>query len=378
MRILQVLTVVTVLGTSVPFGLAQDASSFRTLYSLTGQLDAGSPLAGVAIGTGGLVYGTTSGGGASNAGTVFSLKAPIAPGGAWTQTVLYSFTGGNDGTGPAGLAIGKSGVLYGTTSGGGTSNAGTAFSLTPPKAPGGSWTQAVLYSFTGGNDGAGPAGLAIGTSGELYGTTSGGGTPNAGTVFSLKAPTAPGGSWTQTVLYSFTGGNDGTGPAGVAIGKGNVLYGATSGGGTSNAGTVFSLTPPTAPGGAWTQAVLYSFTGGNDGAGPAGVAIGTSGVLYGTTSGGGTPNAGTVFSLTGPTVPGGAWTQTVLYSFTGGNDGTGPAGVAIGKGHVLYGATSGGGASNAGTVFSLTPPKVAGGAWTQAVLYSFTGGSNGG
>ena len=264
MRILQVLTVVTVLGTSIPCGLAQDAGSSKTPDRLTSQPDGISAKGGLVIGTGGILYGTTSGGGNSNAGTVFSLKPPTAPGAGWTETVLYSFTGGSDGTGPAGLVIGT-GKLYGTTSGGGNANVGTVFSLTPPTAPGAGWTQAVLYSFTGGSDGAAPAGVVIGAHDVLYGTTSGGGNANVGTIFSLKPPTAPGAGWTQAVLYSFTGGSDGAGPTGVEVGSGGVLRGTTSGGGTSNAGTVFSLTPPTAPGGSWTQAVLYSFTGGSDG-----------------------------------------------------------------------------------------------------------------
>jgi len=88
MRISQLLSAVVVLGTSVPFVLAQDSSSLRTLYSFKGQPDGSNPPAGVVIGEGGVLYGTTSFGGASNAGTVFQLKPPASPGGAWTETVL--------------------------------------------------------------------------------------------------------------------------------------------------------------------------------------------------------------------------------------------------------------------------------------------------
>ena len=100
--------------------------------------------------------------------------------------------------------IGACGVLYGTTWLDG-SGSGTVFQLTPPASPGGAWTETTLYSFTGGSDGGNPvASLVIGDGGVLYGTSSGGGASNAGTVFALKPPTSAGGSWTETVLYSFT------------------------------------------------------------------------------------------------------------------------------------------------------------------------------
>jgi len=217
-------------------------------------------------------------------------------------------------------------VLYGTTVNGGSSAFGTVFSLTPPAAPGGAWTEAVLHNFAGPpSDGyALQAGLVIGKGGVLYGTTWEGGTVPCldicGTVFSLTPPAAPGGAWTEAVLYSFTGGSDGDAPGGVVIGNGGVLYGTTQFGGASNVGTVFSLTPPAAPGGAWTEAVLHSFTGSpNDGADPEGVVIDVSGVLYGTTQSGGSSAFGTVFSLTPPAAPGGMWTETKACAATDAN-----------------------------------------------------------
>jgi uncharacterized protein (TIGR03437 family) len=330
-------------------------------------------------------------------GTVFSLTPPVSPGDPWTYTVLYNFAGGSDGAHPfAGLVIGSGGVLYGTTDFGGTSGIGTVFSLTPPASPDGSWTETVIHSFTG-SDGAQPgAGVVIGSGGVLYGTAFFGGTGSScngvscGVVFALTPPAFPGDSWTETVLHNFSGyPSDGAQPfAGVVIGSGGVLYGTTSSGGPDTCGTVFSLTPPTSPGGAWTYTVLYSFTGGtsgggSDGAGPWAVVIGSGGVLYGTTAGGGTSNFGTVFSLTPPTSPGGSWTETVLHSFTDTPDGREPdAGPVIGSGGVLYGTAEFGGTSSAciggcGMVFSLTPPTSPGGAWTYAVLYNFAGGSGG-
>jgi hypothetical protein len=203
------------------------------------------------MGSGGVLYGAAQSGGVNGAqGTVFSLTPPTAPGGAWTETTLYDFLGGADGSEPvAGVVIGAGGVLYGTTEAGGTGGTrGTVFSLTPPSSPGGSWTEVVLYKFAGSpSDGANPfSGVVIGTGGVLYGTTGPGGSLGDGTVFSLTPPLSPGGSWTESVLYNFTGGSDGSGPEGVVIGSGGVLYGTTSGAGNTycdfGCGTVFSLT----------------------------------------------------------------------------------------------------------------------------------------
>jgi uncharacterized repeat protein (TIGR03803 family) len=193
--------------------------------------------------------------------------------------------------------------------------------------------------------------LVIGKNGVLYGTTSSGGASNAGTVFKLAGST-------ETVLWSFSGQPDGADPvASLVGGSGGVLYGVTSSGGTSNAGTLFSLAPPASPAEVWTETVLWNFTGGSDGASPrASLVISGNGILYGTTYNGGASNAGTVFSATPPATPGDAWTETVLHSFTGGADGADPvASLAIGKNGVLYGTTSKGGASKAGTVFALQP-----------------------
>ena len=141
------------------------------------------------------------------------------------------------------------------------------------------------------------------------------------------------------------------------MGSGGVLYGTTIYGGAFESGTVFSLRPPSTPGGAWTEQDLYTFTGGSDGQYPhGGITIGSGGVLYGTTYNGGTAGLGTVFSLTPPAIPGGAWTESVLHSFVENGVGVFPAtGVALGPGGIIYGTTGYGGPHNSGTVFSLTP-----------------------
>jgi uncharacterized repeat protein (TIGR03803 family) len=265
------------------------------------------------FGAGGALYGTTAyGGGAYEAGSVYELT-PSTSGAAWTETILYSFIGvsGSPFFPSSGVVMGANGVFYGETQYGGIPNnscpsgpsgCGTLYALTP--ASGGGWTAAILYSFGGSKfDASEPAGgLAIGNNGALYGTTAYGGTAQFGTVFELSPPATPGGAWTETILHSFTGRNgDGAGPnAGVVIGGNGTLYGTTQYGGTSHfSGTVFQLAPPATPGGAWTETILHSFTGQNgDGANPSGaLVIGRNGALYGTTAYGGTSDSGTVFEL---------------------------------------------------------------------------------
>jgi uncharacterized repeat protein (TIGR03803 family) len=336
-----------------------------------------------------MLFGTTAYGGSSsacmsNCGTVFGLVSPGSPGGAWTEKVLWNFVPSPDGSYPqAGVLIG-SGILYGTTSSGGLALRGSAFSLAPPVAAGGAWTETLLYSF--GSvlyDAIGPnAPMSLGPGGVLYGTTSAGGSYNYGAVFSLTPPASSGGGWIENILYDFT---SGAYPmmCGVVAGPRGVLYGTTETGGTANQGRVYSLTPPSSPGSAWRFADLYSFSGSNDGSNPWGpLAMGRNGALYGTTNSGGSGQFGTVFRLTPPAAPGGSWSEAVLYSFTRGPDGGQPTGgVAIGPGGVLYGTTTDGGGGHCfhgcGTVFSLSPPASPGGAWTLTVLHTFSGGADG-
>jgi uncharacterized repeat protein (TIGR03803 family) len=306
-----------------------------------------------------------------------------------TMSTLYEFTGGGDGGFPqASVAISStSGVLYGTTYEGGKYGWGAVYQLTPPVAPSTTWIEKTIYSFTGGNDGANPsANLLIGPTGVLYGTAYNGGSSGYGVVFSLVPGT--GGVWTESVLHTFTGGNDGANPAaGLISTKNGVYFGTTYNGGTSGYGTVFQLVYS---GTAWNENILFSFTGGTDGANPtAGLtSAGASGVLYGTTYGGGTSGLGTVFELLPPSSSSAPWTEKPLYSFTGGTDGANPqSGIILGKLNVLYGSAFWAGSSTAcllggypagcGTLFELLPPATKGGTWTQKVLYTFTGGTDG-
>jgi uncharacterized repeat protein (TIGR03803 family) len=175
------------------------------------------------------------------------------------------------------------GELYGTTEYGGltacTQGCGTVFKLTPPSPGGGRWTETVLYEFLGGSDGSIPAsGVTIGPNGVLYGTTYFGGTASLGTVFQLSPPSSPGGAWTKTILTSFGGSSPLSLPsASVTLGPNGVLYGTTAG-----AGGAYQLTPPSEEGGAWTQTVIFTFESQNGGASVAPLTLGRSGALFGT------------------------------------------------------------------------------------------------
>jgi uncharacterized repeat protein (TIGR03803 family) len=298
---------------------------------------------------------------------------------AQTFTVIHAFSGGLDGGEPyAGLTLDKAGNLYGTTSQGGSPSGGdgTVFRLKPKNS---SFVFNLLYSFTG-SDGYNPfARVIFGPNGTLYGTTYIGGAYNGGTVFNLSPPPHACKSalcpWTETVLHSF-GLNDAANP-----GYGDLIFDQAGNiYGTAQTvarhyiypGAVYELTPS---GSGWTENLLYIFTGGEDGAYPdAGVIMDQSGNLYGTTAEGGDlacqPPHG-CGTVFQLTPSGSGWTENTLYSFSGGNDGWYPeAGLIFDPSGNLYGATQGVSGSG-GTVFKLTP--AGNGNWTYALIYSFTG-----
>lgn len=369
--------------------------SATTLLLLTGYVSAQSPPLtytlllenlqepqGVVAGIGGVLYGTT--GLATN--QVYSLAPPASPGAPWTYTVLYTFNGGADGSAPyPGLATGRDGVLYGTTQQGGCSgrgdNCGVVYSLTPPATSDGAWSEEILYQFSAD---ASP-GIVLGAEGVLYGSSGFGGASNDGAIFSLTPPSSPGAPWTYTLLYSFTGGSDGHGPAGLVLSKRGVLFGTTTMGGTGH-GTLFVLKPPAAPGDSWTKEILYKFAGGSNGVDPAGLVIGKDGALYSTMTQGGNSSCssdfvsgcGTVFAVTPPDSPGSPWVFNTLHSFTGGDDGWNPSGVVMGSDGRLFGTCAQGGpATYYGALFVLTPPESAGGSWTETTLWGFANNVDG-
>lgn len=367
-------------------GFAPAQAGQTVLYSFKASgKDAAEPVAGLITDTQGALYGTTENGGASGQGTVFKLTPPASGTGPWTESILYSFTGAADGAYPeAELTFDTQGALYGTaSSGGGSTNAGTVFKLTPPASGQTQWTFKVLYAFKGGADGGKPnGGVIFDTQGALYSTAAAaGGSANAGAVFKLTPPASSTGAWTETVLYSFKGGTDGAEPrASLIFDTQGALYGTTTHGGSANAGAVFKLAPPASATGAWTETLPYSFKGGGEGFGQGKLIFDAYGALYGITQDGqknpSRVGQGVVFKLTQPASGAGAWTETALYNLKN-------SGALLEEGLVfdtqgsLYGVTWDGGSANKGAVFKLTPPATSMGAWTQSILYSFTGGSDG-
>ena len=350
-----------------------------SIYSLTGGADGAWPNAAPLIdGVTGVLYATSFAGGSGSSGTVFSLTPPQAGTTAWTQTTLWSFTGGADGASPVGSLIeDNTGALYGTASGGGAGHAGTVFQLSPPAAGQTAWTEATLHDFTLATDGGNPsAGLVAGANGVLYGTTASYGPNGYGTVFRLLPPGAGGTAWTETTLWAFTGGADGGHPLStLLIDNAGNLYGTASQGGTNAlGGTVFEISPAIG-GGLPIETTLHSFTG-PDGLHPAAALIvDKSGALYGTTAFGGATGQGTVFQLTPPAVGGTDWTQSVLYSFSAAAGGIHPFSPLLADKHgALYGTTFGyvsvAFQTTPPTVFRLTPPPLAGGGWTIGILAS--------
>lgn len=309
------------------------------------------------------------------AAAILSLGLPAA---AQQEGVLHSFQkNGKDAAYPrAGVIFDKAGNLYGTSSLGGTYDGGTVYEL-EPKA-GGGWGDTILYSFQPkmkyGADLI--SGVVFDNAGDLYGTTYSGGEHNYGRVFEL-VPRA-GGSWAETMVHLFNeNGTDGFGPlGGVIVDSAGNLYGTTVYGGTGTCfsigcGTVYELSPRS--NGHWSEKILYNFANnGTDGVNPyAGVVFDSAGNLYGTTYSGGANNQGTLFELS-PQADG-SWTETIVHSFGSGTDYGFPEGLIYVGGN-LYGTTASGGTGN-GIVFEFTP--TAGGGWSEQILYSFTRGDAG-
>lgn len=267
-----------VLGTWVETGL----------YSFSSSTDGSYPEAGFIIDSSGNLYSTTFAGGSCGAGTVFKLTPPAPPSTTWTKSILHNFCGGStDGANPeAGIMVDASGNLYGTTYNGGANTTGTVFELTPNL--GNSWSFLLLHSFGAVADGQFPAaGLVMDASGNLYGTTVSGGAYGCGIVFEM-IPVGDG-AWNEQSLYAFLGGTDGKNLySRLLLDSIGNLYGTTSAGGSgiNPQGTVFKL----APGFPYTKTILHNFCNTGDGCTPyAGLVMDESGNLYGTTSAGALP-----------------------------------------------------------------------------------------
>jgi uncharacterized repeat protein (TIGR03803 family) len=375
----------------------------QMLYRFQGGSDGNAPLASMISDQAGNLYGSTSLGGGSascpsGCGTVFELSPPTATGTDWTETVLYRFQGGADGAYPMSqLAADALGNLYGTTASGGDGDCvpqgsigcGIVFELARPSTASGAWTELILYNFQGVPSGrgygdmAGPNGLAWDQAGNLFGLAYSGGyctTDETGTycyggAYELAKPSTAGDAWTEHVIYIFHGPTGG--PAGPIFGKDGNLYG-TVVWGKYGFGEVFRLAPPQTASAAWTRISVHDFQG-PDGAFPEpGLAFDAEGNLFGATLGSpgyGSPY-GNVYELS-PASAGG-WSESVPYDFTPYENGNEPNGGLILRGDDhIYGTASEGGQFGAGVVFELTPPATPGGSWNYAVLYNFSGGSDG-
>ncbi len=384
-------------GVGLIFSLTSNSSQVvpykgDILFKFTHQpsVDAGHfPVGGVVIGKNGTLYGVTmrhsDGHGGDGGGTIYALKPPSSASQVWDHNVLFSFRA-IGGTPQAGLVIGQDGALYGTTSiGGGLCYSGTVFRFKPNgSATGGSYRDIYRFRGLSGdprcpknptlNNGMLPAArLTLGNDGVLYGTTAFGGQrpghgpggEGCGVVFSLTPPPTATAEWKLGVLLRFLCVENGKGEApaaAVSIGRDGSLYGTTENGGISpdessrrGYGIVFQLTPPDPVTGKREPKSLWRFTGGLGGESPLGGLIETSsGVLYGTTNGGGRHGGGTIFRLVRQ--PSGAWKHEVLHHFTGVNDGAFPSGDLLLIGGSLIGTARGGGldGGGSGTVYRLS------------------------
>jgi uncharacterized repeat protein (TIGR03803 family) len=393
---------IALLLAGIPFllGASAYARTESTIYNF-GTVGPRTPQSGLVFDASGNLFGVTPYGGANNHGAVYELT----PGsGGWEETVIYSFTGGADGGSPYATPIFDSaGNLYGTAAYGGnlTSSTcgsfgcGVVYKLTPGS---GGWTETVLYTFTGGKDGGFPisGNLVLDQAGNLFGSNVAGGnviteacqnTSGCGVLFQLSPVN---GEWKFTIVHTFTGSRDGVGPAGLAFSPAGILFGSAAGawGGfesPSEPGLIFAIVPLS--GGGWKETVIYAFGGGTDGGLPSTPVFDKAGNIYGSGADGGIINncwggygpigCGVVFKIS--PLGGGKWQESVLYAFTGGIDGNQPdAGLVFDKGS-LYGTTWSGGVSNGsatatGVLFGLSPQP--GGGWKEHVAQSFTG-SNG-
>jgi uncharacterized repeat protein (TIGR03803 family) len=218
--------------------------------------------------------------------------------GHWEFTVIHAFVGGNDGIGgSAGRPLlDHAGNLYSVSTAGGANGKGIAFQLRHTEE--GSWKQTILYTFKGLPDAGFPySGLTFDAEGNLYGTTYYDGANGDGSVYQLSHQDD--GSWKESVLYSFKGGADGSGPIGTLVfAKGNLL-GTTSADGSAacGCGTIFKLA--SLGGDLWEESVVFRFPGAPK---PAfaynGMTPDSLGNLFGATVHGGTTDDGAIYKLT--------------------------------------------------------------------------------
>jgi len=380
LRVAAVLAVLTMAFAPAPGAWA--ASKEKVLYAFKGGKDGTTPVGVLVADAAGNLYGVTLSGGAYGGGTVFKLT-PSGTG--WKETVLHAFGNGNDGVNPYNLILDGTGNIYGTTAAGGgaqklcSEGCGVVYAVTRNSK--GNWSEKVIHRFhpEQGDGGAPNGALILDATGNIYGTTTQGGTGSCnggcGTVFEMSPAKDKG--WEERVLYSFAGGDDGSFPyAGLLFDAKGDMYSTTSEGGPSNNGTVFELA---FSGGKWVKNILHSFGGYPDGElpGSGSLVSDKAGNLYGSTQVGGSYacgccGCGTVFELQDSN---GEWSESILHDFSGKKDDRYPFGpIFDGKGD-LYGTTSGSLNGQSGAVFELVPSS--GNQWKERTVYAFRLGSDG-
>ncbi len=345
------------------------AQNFQVIHNFTGATDGGVPPYTLAQDASGHFFGTANSGGQNGYGLVFRFSHVNS---GWVLVPLYNFTG-TDGQPGWGVALAPDGTIYtnamyASVLGG---PCGTAMQLRPSPNPPHSvfynWTSTAMRTYVKNQDGCPTGNLLRDSAGNLYGVTQDGGPNGWGSVFELTKTDS---GWTENILYAFTGGNDGGAPySGLIMDNAGNLYGTATAKGAFNQGTVFELSPS---GGGWTEQVLYSFHGGNDGGQPvAGLIFDNAGNLYGASASWGSGGGGTVFKLA-PS-GGGSWTYSVLTSLTGAD---GPvASLTMDASGNIYGTTFMDDSFGYGSVFKLTK---SGSNYIYTDLHDFTGGTDGG
>jgi uncharacterized repeat protein (TIGR03803 family) len=351
------------------------ASSYRVIYQFAGASDGANSVATLTKDGEGRLYGTTEAGGSDGLGIVFRLTKPVSGNGRWAEEILHSFSSLDEGYNPADpLILGPSGEVYGTTSGGGTAGGGgTIFRL--DNLPG--WPLTVLHSFGSSPDGGyTDTGLVFGANGLLYGDSPGQSLRDYGMAFSISPL---GDAVEYDIIEKFGSSPGGYGPSQlVATAKGK-LYGTSTIGGTLYGGTAFSLSLDSK--GVWRETTLYNFGAPGDIVNPGNPLLIGHGVLEGSLFGcdeGGLHGQGAVFRLDRPQQADSLWTETILYNF---GDQLGDpldrdrehCGLTQDASGKLFGTTYVGGANGGGAFFELDPPVTGTTAWSEKVLHSFGG-----